>query len=68
MSQTPLQVKLLTVKETAAVLRVKPQWVYKMARSGALPNVRLGRQVRIDEAALQRWLAEQAGQGAKVSQ
>ena len=54
---------LLTVQEAAAVLRVKPRWVYKMVRSGKLPAVRLSRQVRIDEQLLQRWLLERSNGG-----
>ena len=50
--------KLLTAKETAEVLRVRPQWVYRMVRQGVLPGVRLGRQLRVDEDALKTWLAE----------
>jgi excisionase family DNA binding protein len=50
--------KVLTVKETAEVLKVKPQWVYRMIRRDGLPFVRLGRQIRIDEDSLERWLTE----------
>ena len=49
---------MLTVKETAAVLKVKPQWVYRMLRGGGLPFLRLGRQIRIDEDSLEKWLTE----------
>jgi len=51
-------VRILTVKETADLLKVKPQWVYRMMRSDGLPSIRLGRQVRIDEDSLEEWLAE----------
>ncbi|MDP2674387.1 MAG: helix-turn-helix domain-containing protein [Dehalococcoidia bacterium] len=50
--------KVLTVKETADVLKIKPQWVYRMLRGGGLPFIRLGRQIRIDEDSLEKWLAE----------
>ena len=50
--------KVLTVKETADVLKVKPQWVYRMIRRDGLPCIRLGRQVRVDEGSLDKWLAE----------
>jgi len=50
--------KVLTVKETAEVLKVKPQWVYRMIRRDNLPFIRLGRQIRIDEDSLERWLTE----------
>lgn len=44
--------RLLTAKETANVLRVSEARVYELARTGRLPVVRLGRQVRIDEQRL----------------
>lgn len=47
----PLRVrhmKVLTVREVADLLKVKPQWVYRMLRGGDLPFIRLGRQIRID--------------------
>lgn len=50
--------KVLTVKEAANLLKVKPQWVYMMMRGGGLPFVRLGRLIRIDEDSLEQWLAE----------
>jgi excisionase family DNA binding protein len=56
-------VNLLTIQEAAQLLKVKPRWLYKMAREGALPSVRLGRQVRIEEAALLRWIEERSEGG-----
>jgi excisionase family DNA binding protein len=53
--ETPM--KLLTVKETADVLKVKPQRVYRMMSSDGLPCIRLGRQIRVDEDSLKQWLA-----------
>jgi excisionase family DNA binding protein len=55
--------KVLTVKETAEVLKVKPQWVYRMIRSDGLPFIRLGRQIRVDEDSLEKWLAERRSGG-----
>ena len=49
--------KVLTVREAADLLKVKPQWVYRMVRNGGLPYVRLGRLIRIDQDALEEWLA-----------
>ena len=54
--------RLLTVKEAADLLSVRPQRVYELALEGLLPVVRLGRQVRIDEDALFLWVRE-GGQG-----
>jgi excisionase family DNA binding protein len=53
-----MSMKVLTVKEAADLLRVKPQWVYKLVRGGGLPFIRLGRQIRIEEESLDKWLAE----------
>ena len=50
--------KVLTVREAADLLKVRPQWVYRMMRSDGLPCIRLGRQIRIDEDSLEKWLAE----------
>jgi excisionase family DNA binding protein len=48
---------LLTVPEVARVLRVSPPRVYELARDGLIPVVRLGRQVRVEQDALRRWIA-----------
>ncbi|HZP26086.1 MAG TPA: helix-turn-helix domain-containing protein [Dehalococcoidia bacterium] len=50
--------RILTVKETADLLKVKPQWIYRMMRSDGLPCIRLGRQVRVDQDSLEKWIAE----------
>ncbi len=50
--------KVLTVKEAADLLKVKPQCVYAMLRGGGLPFFRLGRLIRIDEDSLEKWLDE----------
>ena len=55
--------KLLTVTETAQLLRLTPQAVYRRARRGDLPVLRLGRQLRIDEQQLAEWLAAHARNG-----
>ena len=49
--------KLLTVTETAGILRVTRQWVYRLAGSGSIPAIRLGRAVRVDEGRLHELLA-----------
>ena len=47
--------RLLTAKETAEILRVTQPRVYELARSGLLPCVRMGRQIRFDEEKLREW-------------
>lgn len=49
--------RLLTVQEAAEFLRVTQARTYQLLRSGFIPQVRLGRQVRIDEDALHQWVA-----------
>lgn len=48
--------RLLTAKETAEILRVTLPRVYELAREGLIPNVRMGRQIRFDEAKLMEWV------------
>ena len=50
--------KLLTVPEVAQVLRVPVARAYELTRSGVIPCVRLGRQVRVSEAALRRFISD----------
>lgn len=51
--------KLLTVKETAQVLRVKPPRVYELIRQRLLPAVKVGhRQIRVAEESLQTWVSQ----------
>lgn len=53
---------VLTVDETASLLRVNRKTVYELIQRGDLPGVRrVGRAVRIHRETVLRWLAE--GQG-----
>ncbi len=54
--------RLLTISEVAKVLRVPIPRAYGLARSGVIPTVRIGRQVRVAENALQAWI----GQGGQA--
>jgi len=49
---------LLTIPEVAQRLRVREARAYELARNKVIPVVYVGRQVRVDEAALQRWIAQ----------
>jgi excisionase family DNA binding protein len=49
--------QLLNVEELARILRVSRRRAYALASSGALPSVRIGRQVRVSEEGLQVWVA-----------
>lgn len=49
--------RLLTAAQAAEILAVSPARVYELMRCGLIPHVRIGRQVRIDPAALEAWIA-----------
>ena len=48
--------RLLTIDEVAEILSVSRARTYELARTGALPTVRLGRQVRVSEGALRQFI------------
>ena len=50
--------ELLTIPEVAHVLRVREARAYELARNNIIPVVHVGRQVRVDEAALQKRVAQ----------
>jgi excisionase family DNA binding protein len=50
--------RVLTVDEVAALLRVDRKTVYEMVKRGELPGVRrVGRTIRVHEPSLVAWLA-----------
>lgn len=53
-----LPTAVLDARECAAYLALEVQTVYRLARRGALPHVRLGRTVRFRREDLDRYLAE----------
>lgn len=46
----------LDVKEIAERLRVSEQTIRRLYRSGLLPGVKVGRQIRVTETAIQAYL------------
>jgi excisionase family DNA binding protein len=48
--------ELLTAQDVSVLLRVTLHRVYRMARRGSLPVIRVARCLRIDEAKLRAWL------------
>lgn len=51
--------RLLCPQEAAALLSVKPSWVYESVRAHRIPCLRVGRHIRFTRAMLEQWLAEQ---------
>lgn len=47
---------VMTVSEVAEYLRVNPQTVYRKAKAGELPAVRIGRAIRFRRSELEEWL------------
>ena len=51
-----MALEVMTVSEVAEYLRVNPQTVYRKAKSGELPAVRIGRAIRFRRAELDAWI------------
>jgi excisionase family DNA binding protein len=51
---------LLTVAEVANVMRVSNMTVYRLIKSGELPAVRVGKNYRLRETDLERFLEERS--------
>jgi excisionase family DNA binding protein len=57
--------QLLTVAEVAEWLRVEPPYVYRMASSGELIRVYIGRYVRIPAASVEAYIAAHTVEAVK---
>lgn len=51
---------LLTVSEVAATMRVSNMTVYRLIKSGQLPAIRVGKNYRIRESDMNRYLSERS--------
>ena len=49
--------QLLTAQQAAELLNVSVPRLYELARTGTIPVVRLGRQIRISRDVLDAWIA-----------
>ncbi len=57
MTDRPLaEVRLLTVAEVAAIMRLSKMTVYRMVNYGTLPALKVGRSVRIPEYVVDDYL------------
>ena len=52
--------KLLTVAEVAGIVRVSKMTVYRLIKGGDLPAVRVGKNFRIRESDVERYLSDRA--------
>lgn len=53
-----LREPLLDAQQAAVLLNVKVSWIREATRTGALPCIKVGRQVRWTRPMLEQWLAE----------
>jgi excisionase family DNA binding protein len=51
------ELRLMTVAEVAAIMRVSKMTVYRLVHGGTLPAVRVGRSFRVPEQAVHDYLA-----------
>jgi len=56
-------IKVMTVREVAAYLRVAPVTIYRLLRNNQLPAFRLGSDWRFNTEEIQRWLTQQERRG-----
>ncbi len=47
---------VMTVSEVAVYLRVNPQTVYRKAKAGEMPALRIGRAIRFRKTELDEWM------------
>ena len=59
------QLQTVNVTRAAEILGVHPWTLYRWAREGRIPAVRLGRSVRFRVAALREWLEQQEREAMK---
>lgn len=61
--------ELLTVEELAALLKLKPSWIYfRTMQTGkdAIPRVKIGKYLRFNPGAVMEWIeAQYNGEAAK---
>jgi len=57
----------LTSRDVQALIRVDRSTIYRMAESGRLPAIKVGRQWRFPADAIERWLAGDGGQANTAS-
>jgi excisionase family DNA binding protein len=56
--------RLLTVAEVAATMRVSNMTVYRLIKNGDLPAIRVGKNYRIRESDMDRYLSDRQVEGA----
>jgi excisionase family DNA binding protein len=52
---------LLTVTETAQLLRISRNLCYELVAQGRLPHIRLRGRIRVPRYGLEQWIAQESG-------
>ena len=50
--------RLLSADQVAAIIDMRPEYVYALARGDEIPHLRFGRTVRFRGEAIEQWLQE----------
>ena len=56
---SPLSEPLLDAEAAAALLAVRPSWIYEAVRTGRVPHMKIGRHVRFLRSDLEGWVLSQ---------
>jgi excisionase family DNA binding protein len=60
MEHTTMTENIYTIPEVAEYLKISKSKVYALVQQGKIPHVRIGRNVRIRETDLKRWIEKNA--------
>ncbi len=55
-----MQEMIYTIPEVANYLKLSKSKVYHLVQTGKIPHIRIGRNVRIRESDLQKWIESQS--------
>ena len=55
----PTPAVLITLEEVARYLRLHNSTIYRLARAGIIPGVKIGGQWRFNQERVDKWLAQQ---------
>jgi len=58
LAPSPLSEPLLDA-QAAALLSVRPSWIYEAVRTGRMPHLKIGRHVRFLRSDLEAWVVDQ---------
>lgn len=51
--------EILTIQEVSVLLKSHPDTIYKLARKGEIPSLRVGKNWRFRKKSLEAWLEQQ---------